>query len=180
MLPGTQAETITAGPPTHVVITPTPNTAGVSTTTNIKLGLQLEDQYNNPTTNPNTTSLTLTLSTSSTKGFFATTNGHTGTLGGTLNVTFAHNVGTGTAYYGDETIASPTITAANGTSPWGTTTVTMTVGTPTTITANSGSGQTATVNTAFINPLGATVTDQFGNPVPGVTVTFTPPASGAA
>ena len=46
--------------------------------------------------------------------------------------------------------------------------------------ASTGSGQTATVGTAFTNTLVATVTDQYGNPVSGVTVTFTPPASGAS
>ena len=49
-----------------------------------------------------------------------------------------------------------------------------------TIAATSGSGQTTTVGFAFANPLVATVTDQYGNPVSGVTVTFTPPASGAS
>ena len=49
-----------------------------------------------------------------------------------------------------------------------------------TITATSGSGQTTTVGMAFANPLVATMTDQYGNPVSGVTVTFTPPASGAS
>ena len=33
---------------------------------------------------------------------------------------------------------------------------------------------------AFTNKLVTTVTDQYGNPVSGVTVTFTPPASGAS
>jgi hypothetical protein len=49
-------------------------------------------------------------------------------------------------------------------------------GVPATITATSGSGQSAVVNTAFTSPLQATVTDNRGNPVPGVTVTFTAPA----
>ncbi|MBS1120708.1 MAG: Outer rane lipoprotein omp16 precursor, partial [Deltaproteobacteria bacterium] len=40
--------------------------------------------------------------------------------------------------------------------------------------------QTSQVGTAFSVPLGATVLDQFGNPVPGVDVTFAPPASGAS
>ena len=44
-----------------------------------------------------------------------------------------------------------------------------------TVTATSGTGQSATVSTAFTNPLVATVTDQYGNPVSGVTVTFTAP-----
>ncbi len=48
------------------------------------------------------------------------------------------------------------------------------------ISATSGSGQSATVGTAFANKLVATVTDNFGNPVAGVTVTFTVPVSGAS
>jgi adhesin/invasin len=47
-----------------------------------------------------------------------------------------------------------------------------------TITVVSGSGQTATVGTAYASPLKATVQDSFGNAVPGVAVTFTAPSSG--
>ena len=44
----------------------------------------------------------------------------------------------------------------------------------------SGSGQTATVATGFAAPLVAVVKDAYGNPVPGVSVTFAAPASGAS
>ncbi|CDZ76660.1 putative lipoprotein, rSAM/lipoprotein system [Legionella massiliensis] len=53
-------------------------------------------------------------------------------------------------------------------------------GTPTIITVVSGSGQSATVGTAFTHPLKAKVTDTFGNAVPGATVTFTAPSGGAS
>ena len=43
----------------------------------------------------------------------------------------------------------------------------------------SGSGQSATVSSAFAQPLVIKVTDQYGNAVSGVTVTFAAPASGA-
>src|SRR5262249_7119144 len=43
----------------------------------------------------------------------------------------------------------------------------------------SGGGQSGVVGTVFPNPLVVKVTDGFGNPVPGVTVTFAGPASGA-
>ena len=175
---GTQTETITGAAPTHVVITPTPGSASVSATTNIALGLQLVDQFGNNTTSVGTT--TLTLSSASAKGFFNATNGHSGTLGATANVSFGPGVGNVTEYYGDETVASPTITAKNGAATWGTTTVTITVGAPTTITLNSGSGQSALVNTSFTNPLVATVTDAFGNLVPGASVTFSGPTTGAS
>ena len=49
-----------------------------------------------------------------------------------------------------------------------------------TITMTSGTGQSETVNTAFTSPLVATVTDQFGNPVAGMSVTFAAPGSGAS
>jgi hypothetical protein len=57
---------------------------------------------------------------------------------------------------------------------------TNTAGTPATLTATSGGGQSATVSTAFTLPLVATATDGHGNPVSGVSVTFTAPASGAS
>jgi len=50
---------------------------------------------------------------------------------------------------------------------------------PSSVTVLSGTGQNATVNTAFANDLVVIVTDQFGNPVPNVTVTFVAPNSGA-
>jgi len=46
---------------------------------------------------------------------------------------------------------------------------------------NAGaSGQSATVSTAFTNVLAVTIKDAGGNPVSGVTVTFTAPATGAS
>src|SRR5205823_1015413 len=59
-------------------------------------------------------------------------------------------------------------------------TLTNVAGSANAIAVTSGSGQSATVNTAFSNPLVATVSDQYGNPVPNATVTFTPPGSGAS
>jgi hypothetical protein len=52
-----------------------------------------------------------------------------------------------------------------------------TSGPPTAIAATSGTPQTATVSTAFANPLVANVTDVDGNPVSGASVTFTAPAT---
>jgi hypothetical protein len=49
-----------------------------------------------------------------------------------------------------------------------------------TVAVVSGSGQTATVATGFAQPLVAVVKDAYGNPVPDVSVTFAPPASGAS
>jgi len=52
--------------------------------------------------------------------------------------------------------------------------------TPTTLTATAGTPQSTSVNTAFGSSLQATVQDQSGNPMSGVTVTFTAPSSGAS
>jgi hypothetical protein len=57
---------------------------------------------------------------------------------------------------------------------------TITAGAPTTVSVVSGSAQSATVGQAFSNPLVALVTDANANPVPGATVTFTAPATGAS
>ncbi len=52
------------------------------------------------------------------------------------------------------------------------------VGPPAKIMATSGTPQSTVVNTFFQSQLVATVTDTNNNPVPGVTVTFTVPATG--
>jgi filamentous hemagglutinin family protein len=51
---------------------------------------------------------------------------------------------------------------------------------PFSITATSGSGQSTTVNTNFANSLQAIVRDQYGNPVPNATVSFSVPGTGAS
>jgi hypothetical protein len=51
---------------------------------------------------------------------------------------------------------------------------------PATITATSGTPQTATVTKNFVNPLVATVRDASSNPVSGVLVTFSAPINGAS
>ncbi|MBA0088835.1 MAG: DUF11 domain-containing protein [Acidobacteria bacterium Pan2503] len=58
--------------------------------------------------------------------------------------------------------------------------LTNTAGTAASITATSGTPQSATINTAFAAPLVATVKDVGGNPVAGVTVTFSAPSTGAS
>lgn len=54
------------------------------------------------------------------------------------------------------------------------------IGPPAKVAVQSGSPQSATVNTAFGSALVALVTDVNGNPVSGVNVTFTAPSSGAS
>jgi hypothetical protein len=53
-------------------------------------------------------------------------------------------------------------------------------GSAATVAVVSGSGQTAAVATAFADPMVVVVEDAHGNPVPGVSVSFAAPASGAS
>jgi parallel beta-helix repeat protein/predicted outer membrane repeat protein len=55
-----------------------------------------------------------------------------------------------------------------------------TPGSPASLTISGGNNQSAVVNTSFTQQLSTTVRDAFANPVPGVTVNFSVPASGAS
>ena len=109
------------------------------------------------------------------------------------NGTFAGAVATATAMTNSSGVAtSPVFTAGTtaGTynvtaSTTGATTnasfsLTNTAGAAANLAATSGGGQSATVGTAFANPLVATVTDSGGNGLMGISVTFTAPAVGAS
>jgi hypothetical protein len=94
--------------------------------------------------------------------------GHT-----TVNVAFAPTgLGNGTAVLniGDNASGSPHAVALSGTGV---------VGPPASITAISGTGQSAAISATFA-PLQAMVKDAGGNPVGGAVVTFSAPASGAS
>lgn len=58
--------------------------------------------------------------------------------------------------------------------------VSVLLGIPGALTATSGSGQSAPVNSSFASPLVATVTDASGSPLAGISVAFTPSASAAS
>jgi hypothetical protein len=51
---------------------------------------------------------------------------------------------------------------------------------PAAIAVTSGNSQITTINSMFVSPLAVVVTDALGNPVSGVSVTFTAPNSGAS
>jgi hypothetical protein len=83
------------------------------------------------------------------------------------------------------TVAKPynvtvTITDSGGSSVTANSTLTVNAAAPSSIKVTSGNNQTTTVGSAFASPLQATVTDKYGNPVSGVSVTFTAPSSGAS
>ncbi|MDW8242763.1 MAG: Ig-like domain-containing protein, partial [Thermogemmata sp.] len=71
------------------------------------------------------------------------------------------------------------VAVAGGSNPTGSFSLTNLAAAPANITV-SGGGQSTQVNTAFGNQIVVTVTDQYGNPVPGVTVVFFLPTAGAS
>ncbi len=92
--------------------------------------------------------------------------------------TNAQGVATSATLTANSLAGTYSVTASTGTAKAASFTLTNKVGPPVNILATSGNPQSAIINTQFSSPLAATVTDSGGNPVPGVTVTFTPPISG--
>lgn len=115
--------------------------------------------------------------------FTPPTTGASGTFAGGVNTatTNAQGLATSAIFTANTKAGAYSVTASTpGATASASFTLTNNAGPAAAISATSGSGQSATVGTAFTNPLVATVSDQYGNPVSGVTVTFTPPSSGAS
>jgi hypothetical protein len=105
------------------------------------------------------------------------------TFAGDVNtaITSASGIATSPAITANSHAGGPyNIVASSGTAATGSFALTNAVGGAANIVASAGSGQSAVVNTAFANPLTATITDVGGNPVPNVTVTFIAPGQTAA
>ncbi len=111
--------------------------------------------------------------------FTAPTSGASATLTTSTAVTNASGVASTTATANGTTGSYSVTASVSGVSTPATFSLTNS-GSPTVfITATSGTPQTAALNTAFTNPLVVTVKDASNNPISGITVTFTAPASGA-
>ena len=143
------------------------------------LGVNIVDTYGNPV--PNMV-VTFTAPASGASGTFAAcSGGNNASFTTCLVATNAAGTATASTFTTNHTagaIAVATSAAGDTTPP--TFSETSTAGTATTIAAYSGAGQSATVATSFTNPLLAEVTDTYGNPVSGATVTFTAPAATGA
>jgi Bacterial Ig-like domain (group 1)/Viral BACON domain len=159
------------GPPASIAATAgTPQSAPVNTAFATNLAATVTDVYGNPVPNNTVT-------------FSAPTSGASGSFAGGVNTAKTNSAGVATAavFKANTVAGSYTVTAGTGTlitNPGFA--LTNLAGAPATITATGGTPQTTAVNTAFANPLQATVNDSFGNPVAGATVTFTAPTSGAS
>ena len=107
---------------------------------------------------------------------WAVTKGHGGiTPSSTTN---ASGIATAQWILGDTAGAQiATATAAGLTGSPVTFTATATAGAPASVTKNAGDAQTAAAGSAVATALSVLVKDQFSNPVPGATVTFTPAGS---
>ena len=115
--------------------------------------------------------------------FTAPAGGPSGLFGSSPTITVPTNASgraTTPALMASTLTGSFTVTAraSGGSNPLTSFNLTNAPGAPAVLTATAGSNQRATVNTPFATNLVATLTDQFGNRVPGVLITFTAPASG--
>ncbi len=155
----------------------TPQNTRVNTAFAGSLIATVTDQFGNPV--PLAT-VTFTAPSSQASGAFAggTTIGGIPTFSGTTNsagqVLDAFTANSVSGAY------SVTATATGGSSPLASFALTNNPGPATTVAVSSGGSQTAIVNSSFGSALVALVTDALGNPVPGATVTFTAPTSGAS
>ena len=167
--PGAFSLTNTAGAASIISVTAG---AGQSATVNTAfanaLTATVTDQYGNPLSGVNVTFAA--------PGSGASANFPGGVIAATLSNGQASEIVTANTAAGNYSV---TATAA-GVTTSASFSLTNTAGAANSITVASGSGQSATVNTSFASALTATVTDQYGNPVSGASVTFAAPGSGAS
>ncbi len=161
-----------AGAPSTITATAgTPQSATVNAAFTIQLQATVKDSFNNPVNGASVT-------------FTAPASGASGTFAGGVNTatTNASGVATSAVFTANGTAGGPYNVAASvsGVSTPANFSLTNLAGPAAKVTVTSGSGQSAAINAAFSAPLVATVTDSGNNPVSGVVVTFTAPASGAS
>src|SRR5581483_890581 len=142
-------------------------TATVGTNVNVDPAVVVRDQYGNPVAGVGVT--------------FAVASGG-GSATGTNATTNASGVATAGSWQLGTAAGSNTLTATSGSLGGSPVTfhATGTADAPTTLAVSSGDNQSATVATATASPPTAIVTDQYGNPVSGVAVTFAVASGGGS
>ena len=151
---------------TKLVYAPTPTstpTAGAPFIVNVAE----VDQFGNSITTDNTTAVTLSASNGASNGGF--------NCGASLTTVVTAGVATFNCTYTNASTTAYTLTAASPGLTSATATMTVGAGAASQIVVWGGNNQSATISTAFANPLSALVTDANGNPVSGATVTFVNP-----
>jgi hypothetical protein len=172
LAPGTQVETINAGSPTHLAFTSSAFTAPNNGAITTPFTVALQDQFNNVATA--TASTKVNLSSTSAAGKFAVASGGNAVT----SVTITTGQSSMTAYYGDTTVGTPTITAA----ATGLTTATQAeqvVAAPTKLVFTTGPVSGISGTTASLGPI--TVQEQTSTGIPttvGETVNLTSNAGG--
>src|SRR5581483_12003993 len=94
-------------------------------------------------------------------------------------VTDSTGTATSATFTANSSVGTYSVTATAGSAST-TFTLTNTPGPVSSLTVTGGSGQSTTVNNAFTNPLKVVAKDAQGNVVPGATVNFSAPTSGAS
>ncbi len=169
------ALTNTPGPATQMAANAgtTPQSASISAAFGTLLGVTVKDALNNPVQGT-----VVTFTAPAQTGASGTFANSTGTTQATTN---ANGVATATVFTANTHIGGPYNVSATAT---GLTAVnfalTNTTGPPASIVATSGTPQTAAPGSPFASPFVVTVTDGSGDPVVGITVTFTAPAQSGA
>src|SRR6267142_860006 len=161
-----------SNPPASITATAgTPQNATINTAFATQLQATVRDASNNPLGG-----ITVT--------FAAPTSGASGTFTGAVNTatTNAQGVATAPVFTANSTAGGPYNVTASviGVSTPATFSLTNLAGAPASIIATAGTPQSATISTAFATQLQTTVKDASSNPVSGVTVIFTVPASGSS
>ena len=166
--------TNTTGAPAAVIAkSGTAQSAGINSTYADPLTVKIVDAGQNPV---QYAVVSFTAPTSGASGTFADTG--TNTANATTDAT---GVATSTAFTANSAAGAANITATvGGVSTPAVFNVTNLAGAPATITATGGTQQKTAIDTAFSSQLVATVLDGFFNPVSGVAVTFSAPASVAS
>ncbi len=160
--------TVTAGTASSLTATGSGQSAPAGQPFPTPIVVTVKDSSGNPV--PNVT-VTFTAPTTGPSATFSTGSYVTNASGQvTVNAT-ANTVASSSSY--TVTISTPSVSSYN-------ISLTNNPGSAATITATSGGGQSATVNSQFSGNLLATVTDSFGNAVPGVSVSFAGPTTGAS
>jgi 5-hydroxyisourate hydrolase-like protein (transthyretin family) len=161
-----------AGPAASITATAgTPQSASITKAFTTQLQATVKDSVNNPVSGVTVT-------------FTAPASGASGAFAGGVNtaITNAQGMATAAVFTANATAGGPYNVAASvaGVATPANFSLTNLAGPAATITTTAGTPQSATINTAFATQLQATVTDSGNNPVSGVNVTFTAPASGAS
>jgi hypothetical protein len=141
----------------------TPQSTGAGTGFATPLEVRVTDGFGNPVGGASVT--------------FAVPAGGTFT-GNTTVTTTANGLATAPPLTAGGVLGGFTVTASVRGATAASFSLTVTPGSPASITAVAGTPQSAAVGTAYAVPLQVHVTDAFGNPVPGAAVTFAAPAAG--